>query len=166
MDIVVSSVLVLIFTSLQLSVVSRLPIGNGMADIVLLLLIVWCLHPQAKKFYIPTLLAGWIITFISSVPIPAVFISYFLAAILTRLLINRLWEMPLFSMLIITITATFAQHIIYIIAMQFQGSAIPFIEGLREITLPSVFINIIFSFPIYLIVRDAQKFVYQEIENE
>jgi len=166
MDIIVSSILVLIFSSLQISVVSRLPIANGMADIVLLLLIVWCLHPQAKKFYIPTILAAWIITFISSVPIPAVFISYILAAVLTRMLISRLWEMPLFSMLIITITTTFTQHFIYIFFMKFQGSSIPFLESLREITLPSVFINIIFAFPIYLIVRDAQKFVYQEIENE
>lgn len=166
MAIVVSSVLVFIFSSLQLSVVSRLPLENGMADIVLLLIIVWCLNPQAKKFYIPTLLAGGIISFISSVPIHAIFISYLLAAIITRLLIARLWEMPLFSMLISTIIATVAQHVIYIIALQFQGSSIPFMQGLREITLPSIFINIIFAFPIYLLVRDVQKFVYKELENE
>ena len=166
MDIVVSSILAVVFSSLQSSVVSRIPLENGMADIVLLFIIVWCLNPQTKRFYIPTLLAGGIITFISSIPIPAVLISYFLIAVLTRILVNRLWEMPLFSLLIITIVATFTQHLIYIIAMQFQGSSIPFLESLREITLPSVFINIIFAFPIYLIVRDAQKLVYQEIENE
>ncbi len=166
MDIVLSSVLVLVFTSLQLGVISRIPLQNGMADIVLLFIIVWCLNRQAKNFYIPVLIAAGLVTFISSLPVPAVLISYALAAILTRLLVNRLWEMPVFSMLIITIAATFLQHFVYILILQFQGSSIPLLSSLREITLPSVFLNIILVFPMYLLVRDAQKFVYQEVENE
>jgi cell shape-determining protein MreD len=166
MDLVLSSILVLAFTSLQLGVVSRIPLQNGMADIVLLFIIVWCLNRQAKNFYIPVLIAGGLVTFISSLPVPAVFISYILAAVLTRLLVNRLWEMPVFSMLIITIAATFLQHLIYILILQFQGSSIPLLSSLSEITLPSIFLNIIFVFPMYLLIRDAQKFVYQEAENE
>ena len=166
MDIVLSSILVLTFTSLQLGVISRIPLQNGMADIVLLFIIAWSLNRQAKNFYIPTLIAGGLVTFISSIPIPGVLISYMLAAVLTRLLVNRLWEMPLFSMLIITLVATFLQHLIYILVLEFQGSSIPLLSSLREITLPSVFLNIILLFPMYLVVRDAQKFVYPEAENE
>lgn len=166
MDIVLSSILVLIFTSLQLGVISRIPLQNGMADIVLLFIIVWCLNRQARNFYIPTLIAGGLVTFISSIPIPGVLISYALAAVLTRILVTRLWEMPVFSMLIVTIVATFLQHLIYILILQFQGSSVPLLSSLNEITLPSVFLNIILVFPMYLLVRDAQKLVYQEVENE
>lgn len=166
MDILLSSILVLVFTSLQLGVISRIPLQNGMADIALLFVVMWSLHPQAKRFYIPTLLAGGLMTFISSVPVPAVLISYVVAAVLTRYLVNRLWEMPVFSMLIITVVATFLQHLLYILMMQFQGSSIPFLASLQEITLPSIFLNIIFAFPMYLLVRDAQRLVYQEVENE
>ncbi len=166
MDIVLSSILVLIFTSLQLGVISRIPLQNGMADIVLLFIIVWCLNRQAKNFYIPALIAGGLVTFISSIPVPGVLLSYILAAVLTRILVNRLWEMPVFSMLIITIVATFLQHLIYILVLQFQGSPVPFLSSLSGITLPSVFLNIILVFPMYLLVHDAQKLVYQEVENE
>ncbi|RJQ43740.1 MAG: hypothetical protein C4545_02575 [Anaerolineaceae bacterium] len=166
MDILLSSILVLIFTSLQLGVVSRIPLQNGMADIVLLFIIGWSLNRQAKRFYIPTLIAGGLVSFISSIPFPGVLISYLVAAGLTRILVNRLWEMPVFSMLIITITATFFQHLVYILMMQFQGMSVPFFSSLEGITLPSVFLNIILAFPMYLIVHDAQKIVYQEAENE
>jgi len=166
MDIVLSSILVLIFTSLQLGVISRIPLQNGMADIVLLFIIVWCLNRQAKNFYIPALIAGGLVTFISSIPVPGVLLSYILAAVLTRILVNRLWEMPVFSMLIITIVATFLQHLIYILVLQFQGSPVPLLSSLSGITLPSVFLNIILVFPMYLLVHDAQKLVYQEVENE
>ncbi len=166
MDIVLSSILVLIFTSLQLGVISRIPLQNGMADIVLLFIIVWCLNRQAKNFYIPALIAGGLVTFISSIPVPGVLLSYILAAVLTRILVNRLWEMPVFSMLIITIVATFLQHLIYILVLQFQGSSVPLLSSLSGITLPSVFLNIILVFPMYLLVHDAQKLVYQEVENE
>lgn len=166
MDIVLSSILVLIFTSLQLGVISRIPLQNGMADIVLLFIIVWCLNRQAKNFYIPALIAGGLVTFISSIPVPGVLLSYILTAVLTRILVNRLWEMPVFSMLIITIVATFLQHLIYILVLQFQGSPVPLLSSLSGITLPSVFLNIILVFPMYLLVHDAQKLVYQEVENE
>lgn len=166
MDILLSSIFVLIFASLEVGVISRIPLENGMADIMLLFVITWSLNPQAKRYYIPALLAAGVMTFISSVPIPGILMSYALAAGLTRLLVNRLWEMPVFSMLIVTIVATMLQHVIYILIMQFQGSAVPFLTSLREITLPSIFLNIIFSFPVFLLVRDAQKVVFKEVENE
>jgi len=166
MDILMSSLLVLVFTSLQISVISRIPLNHGIADIVLLFVIAWCLNRQARKYYIPTLLAGVLISFVSSIPFPGAIISYLTAALLTRVLVSRLWEMPVFSMLILTIVTTFFQHLLYIVMMQFQGISIPLLSSLEEITLPSIFLNIIIAFPMYLIVQDAQKFVYQEVENE
>ena len=166
METLLSSLLIVLFTSLQLAVVSRLPLQHGMADIVLLFIIAWSLNRQAKRFYIPALIAGIVITFISSVPIPGVLIAYMLAAIMTRVLVNRLWEMPLFSMLIITIIATIAQHLIYIIISQVGGIPIPLSQSLSQITLPSVFLNVILAIPIYLIVQDTQKYIYQEVEHE
>lgn len=166
METVLSSLLIVIFTSLQLAVVSRLPLQHGMADIVLLFIIAWSLNRQAKRFYIPALIAGIVITLISSVPVPGVLIAYILAAILTRVLVNRLWEMPLFSMLIITIIATIAQHLIYIIISQVGGIPIPLSQSLSQITLPSVFLNVILALPVYLIVQDTQKYIYQEVEYE
>lgn len=166
METLLSSVLIILFTSLQLAVVSRLPLQHGMADIVLLFIIAWSLNRQAKRFYIPALIAGIVITFISSVPVPGVLVAYMLAAILTRVLVNRLWEMPLFSMLIITIIATIAQHLIYIIISQIGGIPISLSQSLSQITLPSVFLNVILALPIYLIVQDTQKYVYQEVGHE
>ncbi len=166
METLLSSLLILFFTSMQLAVVSRLPLQNGMADIVLLFIIAWSLNRQAKRFYIPALIAGAMVTFISSVPVPGVLIAYLLAAILTRVLVNRLWEMPIFSMLIITIVATIAQHLIYIITSQIGGTLIPISQSLSQITLPSVFLNVILALPMFLIVQDAQKYIYIEVENE
>lgn len=166
METLLSSLLILLFTSVQLAVVSRLPLQHGMADIVLLLIIAWSLNRQAKHFYIPALIAGAVITFISSVPVPGVLVSYMLAAVLTRVLVNRLWEMPIFSMLIITIVATISQHLIYIITSQIRGIPIPLTQSLNQITLPSVFLNVILALPVYLIVQDVQKYVYYEAENE
>ena len=164
MDILLSSGMILLFTSLELAVVSRLPLQNGIADIVLLFVIAWSLNREAKNYYIPTLIAGGITSFISSIPFPSAIVSYLLAAFMTRSLVKRLWEMPVFSMLIITVLATFTQHLIYILILQIQGSNVPFLYSLEVITLPSVFINIILALPVYLIVHDAQKMVYREVE--
>jgi len=166
MDILLSFILIMLVTSLQLSVISRIPMQNGMADIVLLFLIMWSLHSKAKNFYIPALFAGGLMAFISALPMPSILLSYIIAGLLIRFLVVHLWEMPIFSMLIGTILATLVQHIIYILSLQLQGLSIPFLASLQQITLPSIFLNLIFAFPIYLIVHDAQKLVYQAVENE
>lgn len=166
MSILLAAGMILAFSSLQVAVVSRLPLQNGMADLVLLFVIAWSLNREAKQFYIPVLLAAGLMTFISSVPIPAVLLSYAFAALITRLLVSRLWEMPVFSMLILTLIATITQHVIYIVIMQIGGTPISLGESLNLVTLPSAFLNIILSLPIFLIVRDVQKIVFTEVAYE
>jgi hypothetical protein len=77
-----------------------------------------------------------------------------------RLVCHRVNEFPILGMLILTIAATFFQHIAEIIVLFIAGTPLPFSQSLVLVTLPSALLNLIFALPVYAILTDLARWVY------
>jgi hypothetical protein len=63
-------------------------------------------------------------------------------------------------MLIATIGATFAQHIIEIVVLFIAGTQLPFSQSVVLVTLPSILLNLFFALPVYALVTDLARRIY------
>ena len=162
MDILLSIPILVIVSVLQMAVFSRLSVMHGSADLLLLVLASWGLHEKAKKIYIWAIIAGLLISFVSAQPFPLPLVTYLFIAWLTRLMHGRIWQSPILAVLIITIIGTLIQHLTLIGYSQFTTTPLPFQLSLQQVTLPSIFLNLIAVLPVYVIVRDLEKSVYRD----
>ncbi len=147
---------------LQMVVVNKLSLLYGYADIILLILIVYGLHPRAKQPFFWAIFAGLMFGFISKLPtfVPVVvFIVVIWGAKLVRM---RIWQMPVLAYLFIVIIGTFLYQFGSLVALKFGGSILPVVESINLIIIPSVLLNLIFAIPIYYIFNDFLDVVFTE----
>ncbi len=147
---------------LQSAVISRIPLLQGTADVVLITVIAWALQKRVKTGWQWGIIGGLLVSFVSGLPYGAALVGYFLAVSLAILLRQRVWQVPLLAMLIATFFGTLLAHLTALIALQVAGTPLHFWESLNLVTLPSVFLNLLLAIPIYAIVGDLAKWVYPE----
>jgi hypothetical protein len=132
----------------------------GSADLVLLVLIAWALQDRVKNAWLWAVLAGMMMSFISGLPFPVLIGSYLLIIIGARLLIKRIWQVPILMMLVGTTVGT-----IFLLSVEYStrvisGVALPFGDSLSLIILPSVLLNLLFSIPVYTLIADLANLLY------
>jgi rod shape-determining protein MreD len=149
--------LVLIFQS---SVISRLSLLAGTADLMLLVLAGWALQEQVDSSYHWAVLGGIMTSFVSGLPFYVPVIGYLIVAALARLVLRRVWETPILAMFIVTFTGTLIFHIISLIALSLTGSDLPVQDAFSLITLPSVLLNMLLALPVSVMVRDLADWLY------
>jgi len=127
----------------------------GSADLILLFLAAWGLQHEVKKIWLWTAIAGIIISLISAMPFYVPFIAYFAITGITLILKKRIWETPILAMFLSTFFGTLIQHILYIFALQINGTHLSWIESFNSVTLPSLLLNMLFAIPVYAIVKEV-----------
>jgi rod shape-determining protein MreD len=145
---------------LQLAIVSRLPLLQGTADLMLLFVIAWALHERVKHAWQWTLIGGTLVSLVSATPFFVPLIAYLIATAIGRLLQRQVWQTPILAMLLMTFVATILYHGITYLALFFNGTALPIQESISLVTLPSTLLNLIFALPIFVIVNDLAHWVY------
>lgn len=145
---------------LQLAVVSRLPLINGTADLILIALAAWASQERVKSAWQWTVLAGAAVTFISGLPYFVPLIGYLLVTLIARLLQRRVWQTPILAMFVTTILGTILFHLLSIFALQASGTPIPFQQALSQVTLPSALLNLILALPVYTVITDIAHWIY------
>ena len=151
-----------ILTMLQMGVVSRIPLLNGTADIILLVLIAWSLHERVKTAWFWTFLAGAVVSFVSALPFFTPLWGYLLVVALARLIRRRVWQTPILAMLITTFLGSLITLGMDWIGLQFQTGAYPLLETLNLIIMPSILLNLLLALPVYALTNDLADFVYPE----
>lgn len=150
----------LLLAILQSSIISRITLLQGSADLVLLVLIAWALQDRVKHAWFWAVLGGALMNYLSGLPVPILLITYMVIVIGVRLVIRRIWQVPLLMMLVGTTIGTIlllgAQYLTRVIT----GVMLPFGDSLSLVILPSVFLNLLFSIPVYTLVTDFANWVY------
>ncbi len=150
---------------IQLGVVSQLPLLQGKADLMLLVLIAWGLQDPVKSPWEWGILGGIMISLVTATPFYVVMISYVVVILLARVARRRIWQMPLLVMLVLTFLGTLIFHLISIFVFQISGSVLPLKESLTLVTLPSALLNLLLAFPIYTIITDLARWLHpRELE--
>jgi rod shape-determining protein MreD len=144
----------------QLAIFSQLPLLSGTTDLILLVLIAWSLHEKSKNAWFWAFVGGGLVSIISAIPYGAPLLIYISITAVVRMGSRRIREFPVLGMLIATIGATFAQHLIEVVVLFIAGTQLPFNQSLVLVTLPSILLNLFFALPVYALVTNLARWIY------
>jgi rod shape-determining protein MreD len=145
---------------LQTSIISRLNISLGQADLVMLFILAWCLQDKRSVGVWWAIAGGIMMSFVSAVPWYGYLIGYFTIAIISKVLQKRLWNIPILTMVILSFVGTGIVLVISFVFVSVTQVQLPIRDSLVKVILPSSAINMVLSIPIFIVVRDLVNTVY------
>jgi len=152
----------LIVFILQTAIFSRINLLAGAADLVLLTLVSWALQEQVRSSWHWAGLAALLAGFLSGLPPYVSLISYLFAVALARFLLRQVWQMPLLALLTVVFFSTLFSHLVSYLALWVTGVNIPLEDALAQVTLPALFLNLLFILPVHSLLRDLARWVYPQ----
>lgn len=157
--------LLLLFAALlQVTLVMRINLLQGTADLVLLVMIAWMLQPGNRSSWIWGIPAGLMIGYASALPDYIPLVGYLAAAVLCQLLQKRIWQVPLLTLFSATLFGTLAIHAVTMIYLWLSAQPLDPIQTMNLITIPSVLLNLILVLPINALIGEMNKALSPEME--
>lgn len=150
---------------LQSAVLSRMPLLNGIADLVMLVLISWCLQKSVRYVWGLGVLAALFVSIGSGLPMGAAPLAYLLVTMITIFARRRFGEIRLLLILGLAIIGTIVVHVVSVASISLTGTLLPLDQAFNLITLPSILLNLLAAIPVYAVIRDVAGFLYPA-ENE
>ena len=147
-------------TILQITVVGRINMLEGAADLVLLVLLGWVLHARAEGIWQWGVLAGAFIGIASAQPVWLPIISYLSITAIGYLIQTRVWQIPLLNLLTTTIAGTLIVHSLTSVYLIVIGTPLQLSEIFNLVILPSIFLNLLIALPIYSFMTAITNWVY------
>jgi len=144
---------------LQITLVTRITLLQGVADLVLLTLIAWMMQPGTKPDWRWGIPAGLMMGYASALPDWVLWAGYLGAAFICQLLRRRIWQGQLLSLLSITLLGTLTIHLVTLVYLFMSAHPMDALEALNLITVPSMLLNLIFILPIYAIITELNRFI-------
>ena len=151
---------------LQSSIVGQMRLISGYADLILLILAAWALQERVKSSWHWAFVACVLVGFVSSMPWPVVAAGYLGVMFVAEILRRRVWQAPMLAMFSVIFIGTLYIHLLSFVVLRVLGTPFPFDEVVGMITLPSLLLNMLFSIPIYALMRDLAHWVYPFEEYE
>ena len=152
--------LLIVAIILQTSIISRMKLLQGNADVVMLLLAAWGLQENTGGSWIWGILAGFIIGFISGIPWYIYLTSYILVVGISRMLMRKIWEAPLLAMFLIAMVGTLILLFLTYAQLSLFGTSLSLIDVSGEIILPSLLLNLLLSIPVHASISSiANRFI-------
>lgn len=143
----------------QTTIISRMALLSGYADLMLVALAAWALKADASITWLWAVLGGVMISFVSSMPWPIVITGYLFVVVLAQLLRQRVWQAPLLALFSVIFIGTLSMNGLVIILLNFLGTPLPISDSLGLIVFPSTLLNLFFAIPMYFIMRDIAHWV-------
>ena len=151
---------------IQMTIMSRIALLSGYADLMLVALAAWALKADSYISWLWAILGGVLIAFISGIPWPAPIAGYIFVVILAQLLRQRVWQAPLLALFSVIFIGSLSMNALTIILLNFLGTPLPIGDSLGLIVLPSTLLNLLFAVPVYFIMRDIAQWVSPAPEVE
>jgi len=162
LDSYISIPVLLILSVFQISVISRIQLINGSADIILLAVATWGIKDKNKSVFFWALMGGLFISITSSMPLLTPIFPYLIIAVMTQLFQTRIWQAPIISVIIVVIMGTIIQHVYNLFVLLIDGLELDWISALQVVTLPTIFLNLLLLFPVYFLMNDLRKWITRE----
>lgn len=147
---------------LQSAVLSRMPLLNGLVDLIMLVLISWCLQKSVRYAWGWGLLAAVYASISSGLPLGAAPLAYILVSGITIYAKSRFGEIRLLLILALAIVGTLVTHLISIASISLTGTFLPLDQAFNLVTLPSILLNLLAAIPVYTVIRDIAGWLYPE----
>ena len=144
---------------LQVTLVTRITLLQGSADLVLRVLISWMLQPGSQPDWKWGLPAGVMLGYASALPDWVLLASYAGAAGICQLLKGRIWQGQLLALLSATLLGTLCIHLVTLGYLFLSAHPLDAIEALNLITVPTMLLNLIFILPVHGIISELNKLI-------
>jgi len=144
----------------QVAIVSRLPLLNGTADLMLLVLVSWALQERVRTAWAWSLIGGLAVTLVSGLPFYLPVFGYLVATGLARFMRRQVWQTPLLAMFVTIFVTTLLYHGMSLAALQVAGRGLPISDSLTLVTLPSALLNLMLALPVYTLMTDLANWLY------
>lgn len=145
---------------LQMTVVSRINLLSGSADLVLIFLATMSLQERARYMLLWGAAIGLLVGGISAAPWYICVGAYLAVVGMGRLLARRIWQAPLLALLVVTMAGTLVlQGSIFVYRALFE-TALSLSEVFTQIILPSLFLNFLIAVVLHPLVRDLSGRLY------
>jgi len=158
-QLLISLPIFLILSALQTVAVSRIEIIGGSGDIVMLALIAWTIVDEDGNYLGWSIIAGFLISILSAMPLATMFGVYITVAIIAKIARRIFWQSPILALFSSVIMATIVKFFLEIFTLQYLGIPAPFIISVTSILLPTLLLNFFFAFPIYVLMSDVAHWV-------
>lgn len=153
-------VLILAFV-LQTTILVRISLLDGIADLVMLVVIAWALQDKTENAWMWAIIGGLIVGFGSAVPWFIFPICYLGIVWFSHRFRSRIWQSSILAMMIITIAGTFTLLTVEFFILRLTGINLNFKESLTRIILPSMLLNLLFAFPVFWGMRELSNLIYR-----
>ena len=144
---------------LQVTLVTRITLLQGSADLVLLVLISWMLQPGNQPDWRWGLPPGLMIGYASALPDWVLLAGYVAAAGICQALKQRIWQGKLLALFSATLACTLAVHVVTLSYLFLSSHPIDALEAFNLITVPSMLLNLILVLPVHAIIGEVTKLI-------
>ncbi len=147
---------------LQSSILSRLPLLHGSSDLIMLAVIAWALQKKSQTAWQWCIIGALAANLTSAVPLGVPLIGYSLTTAIALLLRQRVWQVPILAMFLVTFLGTLITHAVTVFALRLTGNPIPILEAFNLVTLPSILLNLLFAVLVYALTSELTRWLYPE----
>jgi rod shape-determining protein MreD len=150
----------------QSSIISQMALLAGYADLMLIILAAWALKADSSSAWLWAIIGGFMVSFVSGMPWFVDIAGYLFVVLIAQILRQRVWQAPLLAMFSVIFMGTLVMNLFALLILNLLGTPLPFGDSLGLIILPSMLLNLLFSIPVYAVVRDTAQWVSptQEVE--
>ena len=151
---------------LQSSVVSRVTLLSGYADLPLIMVAAWSLQDDVDTSWHWAVATGALIGFISGINWIIPIGGYLMVVAVAKILQMRFWQAPLLAMFGLSFLGTIILDVLFFAVLRLSGVLIPFQDAFGLQTLPRILLNLVIAVPVYVVMRDLAHWTYQSLEAE
>jgi cell shape-determining protein MreD len=145
---------------IQTSIIERVNLLNGAADLVLLILAAWGLQDRVQGAWLWGTAAGLLVGTVSGVPWYVYLVGYLIVVALARILAHRVWQAPLLAMFTVTLIGTLVLLMLTYVERTLLEVSLVFNLSFMQIILPSILLNLLLAIPVHALIRDLANRLY------
>lgn len=157
---------ILLAVILQSSIVSRITLLTGTADLPLVMLAAWAMQDDVETAWHWAIATGVLVGFVSGISWVVPLASYILVIVLAQVLQRRVWQAPLLAMFSVTFLGTIGLSVFSLVVLRFSGISLAIADVFGLVTLPGILLNMLLAIPVFAVMRDLARWVYSSSEVE
>jgi rod shape-determining protein MreD len=144
----------------QTSILSRMMLLSGNADLFLLIVTAWALQERVRGAWIWGTAAGLLVGLVSGIPWYIYLVGYLSVVGLARLLVRRIWQAPLLAMFAVTLIGTLELLMLMFLQRTLFDVSLSFSTIFPQVILPSILLNLLLAVPVHALIRDLANRLY------
>ena len=142
---------------LQVTLVFRVTLLHGPANLILLVMLAWILQDFDFPDWRWGAVAGLMLSLYSGLPLWVLLLSYSLAAATAQFLQERVWQVRLLTLFTSVAIGTLLIDGISLVYLWLSANPIDLLDAFNLVLLPSIVLNMILVLPVFTLINELSK---------